>query len=314
MQPTDWLWDILLEIRKIISVHRSEIRLISILIEDSGFKIISNYITDKRFKKQLIFTTYVGIPQLHDTACYFINSNFEVNLEYNNTLNYEELKFMEVLLPVCFSSLKAVKIKRAVSVLHLAQSIDGKIATVSGNSKWISCDENLVFVHRLRALCDGILIGARTLNKDNPALTVRHVHGPNPVKVVIGNSAHNFKKISKSGEKIYHLVSKSGINHPSIDTICLEEQNHSISPFIILEELYKHGIYNVYIEGGANTASHFLHDGAVNIINVYISSKIFGSGISIELPLINEVEDSIVVKNSHFVKMGEGILLQGYIS
>lgn len=315
MLTSDFLWEILLETRKLVAVHNTDIRLLSVLIHSGSFKLEVNYVTDKQFDKQIIFTTSAGIPSIQNTACFLLGRNYEINLLYNNnSLNQEEIDFLILLLPVCFLPLRALKMKRAVSVLHLAQSLDGKIATLSGNSKWISNDENLIYVHRLRALCDGILIGAKTLNKDNPALTVRHVKGPNPVKIVLGNSANNFVNIVKSHDKILHLVSKTGINHSSTNTICLEEQNHAISPVTILEELFKLGILSVYIEGGAYTASHFLMDGAVNLINIYIAPKIFGSGIGIELPEIKGVDECVSISRTTFSKMGEGILVQGFIN
>ncbi|MEO0604067.1 MAG: RibD family protein, partial [Myxococcota bacterium] len=74
---------------------------------------------------------------------------------------------------------------RPYVVAHLAQSLDGCIALPAGESQWISGHEDLVHTHRLRALCDAVLVGARTVVHDDPQLTVRHVEGPHPLRVVL---------------------------------------------------------------------------------------------------------------------------------
>src|ERR1700689_2004883 len=68
---------------------------------------------------------------------------------------------------------------------RIAQSLDGYIATREGESVWISGPDDLRHTHQLRALCDAVLVGARTIRADNPLLTTRLVEGPNPVRVVL---------------------------------------------------------------------------------------------------------------------------------
>ncbi len=70
-------------------------------------------------------------------------------------------------------------------ILKTAQSLDGRIATITGDSKWISGPEALKFAHRLRAECDAVAIGAGTVKADNPQLTVRLVKGRNPYRIII---------------------------------------------------------------------------------------------------------------------------------
>src|SRR5215470_11184576 len=75
--------------------------------------------------------------------------------------------------------------RETLTIAHLAQSLDGRIATVSGRSQFITGKEDLLHAHRLRALCDAVLVGRRTVAEDDPQLTTRLCPGPSPVRVVI---------------------------------------------------------------------------------------------------------------------------------
>ena len=79
----------------------------------------------------------------------------------------------------------AVAVERPYVVAHMAQSLDGRIALPCGSSQWITGPADLEHTHRLRALCDAVLVGANTVVADDPQLTVRRVPGPNPLRVVL---------------------------------------------------------------------------------------------------------------------------------
>src|ERR1700747_420767 len=84
-----------------------------------------------------------------------------------------------------FDPLRAGSIDDLVVVGQLGQSLDGRIATNSGHSKYINCEAGLDHLHRLRALMDAVVIGVGTALADNPQLTVRRVAGPNPARVIL---------------------------------------------------------------------------------------------------------------------------------
>ena len=71
------------------------------------------------------------------------------------------------------------------AIAHLAQSLDGRIATAGGESQWLTGEADLRHTHRLRALADAVIVGAGTVRQDNPRLTVRHCSGDQPVRVVL---------------------------------------------------------------------------------------------------------------------------------
>jgi len=101
---------------------------------------------------------------------------WECRLPVNDTRR----ELLNLYLPICSATLK-----HPVTVGHLGQSLAGFIATPSGDSQFVTGDDNLVHVHRMRALCDAVVVGAGTVAADDPQLTTRHVPGPNPLRVVI---------------------------------------------------------------------------------------------------------------------------------
>ena len=87
---------------------------------------------------------------------------------------------IDLYLPICSAT-----VVNPVTVGHLGQSLDGFIATHSGESQYVTGEENILHLHRMRALCDAVVVGAGTVAADDPQLTTRHVDGPNPLRVVL---------------------------------------------------------------------------------------------------------------------------------
>jgi diaminohydroxyphosphoribosylaminopyrimidine deaminase / 5-amino-6-(5-phosphoribosylamino)uracil reductase len=135
-------------------------------------------------------------------------------------------------------------------VLKLASSIDGRTAAPDGTSQWITGDEARADVHRLRAQSDAVIVGAATVRADDPSLTVRHVEGPDPLRVVLG-----------------HAPEKAKV-HPALEL--------TGKPDEILDELGARGVLQVLIEGGATVAGDFHRAGVVDRYVLYIAPVLFG--------------------------------------
>lgn len=215
-------------------------------------------------------------------------------------------------LPYALLPWKAASLKRAVTVAHFAQSLDGKIATNTGHSRWIGNHENLLHAHRMRALCEGILIGKGTLTSDEPALTVRHVSGENPQRIVLSSSPCNFDSLMNSSEEEIWWI--GGEQHPSEQVRCLEWKNPGKENPCeqLLEYLYEEGISTVFIEGGSRTTSAFLKENVIDIMQFHISPLVFGSGIpGIALPEIEEVGQSVSFSTWTFLPVGDSMMFVG---
>ncbi|MEM6317678.1 MAG: RibD family protein [Bacteroidota bacterium] len=237
---------------------------------------------------------------------------------HTNHLNSETLLFLQKYLPYALLPLKAKRLGRAISVTHFAQTLDAKIATLSGDSKWIGNAENLTHAHRMRALCSGVLVGCRTVEFDNPKLTVRHVVGPNPTKIILGSPKKNLTDLVENTveEKIVIFGKLAGQEASKVAFYPLpyDVTTAIISPQAILEKLFELGIETVYIEGGAKTTSNFLNAGAVDVLQLHFAPLIFGSGkTSIELPSIDMVKEAIQFSEYHFLPFGDSMMFTGFL-
>ena len=253
----------------------------------------------------------------HPQATIFYLEGSTVVLDYEYQVEEEIVEFLATYLPYCFLSLRARQQQRAVTIAHFAQSLDGKIATQEGHSRWIGNEENLVHAHRMRALCDSILIGSRTLNADHPALTVRLVEGENPRKVVLCSTEGDFSSLrAESSSSV--LVIGTG-EDPCVEnaTYCQlpSGENDRIASNDILRHLYAQGLYTVYVEGGATTTSYFLQEGAVDILQLHVAPLIFGSGLdSFSLPGITTVDEAIRFAPFYYKPIGDAFMFVGEVS
>lgn len=194
--------------------------------------------------------------------------------------------------------------------VHFAQTLDGKIATVTGKSKWIGNQENLVHAHRIRALVDAILIGGTTFRIDKPRLDVRLVKGKNPVKIIIANSKIELDNLCEGKTFLFCNNELKYENLPNeTEVIPINNYENTISSKAILKILKQKGIHSILIEGGAQTIRNFIEERMISRIEFHIAPMFFGSGKnSIELVDIQELDQAIVLKKPQYFKMGNAIM------
>lgn len=229
------------------------------------------------------------------------------------SLSEESLEFLKKYLPYCFLSYHAKRLNRCIGVAHFAQSLDGKIATQTGDSRWIGNEENLIHAHRMRALCDGIIVGNNTVRNDRPQLTVRRVEGDNPQRIIIGASQVDLSSLMEcSSDSILVVSNIATYQNQQVKHLRIPSDNCRINSLTLLQELYQKNIYSVYIEGGAMTTSNFLKDQAVDVLQLHIAPLLFGSGKQgISLPEITEVEQSQQFAEFDFYKIGDSVMFVG---
>jgi diaminohydroxyphosphoribosylaminopyrimidine deaminase/5-amino-6-(5-phosphoribosylamino)uracil reductase len=171
---------------------------------------------------------------------------------------------------------------RPFVVAQLGQSLDGRIATASGASRWINSASALDHLHRLRAHVDAVVVGVGTITADDPFLTVRRVAGHQPARVVIdpnGRLDPNARCLSSDGARCFVVKGKDGPVPRGAEPLLVESLGDSLEPAAIAEALFRLGLKKILIEGGAKTVSHFIDARMVDRIHLLVAPVILGSGI-----------------------------------
>ncbi len=189
---------------------------------------------------------------------------------------------------------------RPFVVAQLGQAMDGRIATLTGESRWINRDAALDHVHRLRAAVDAVVVGIGTVLADDPILNVRRVKGHNPARVVIDPSARipDTARCLDSQDGAARFVVRA-LDAPAAvgaETIRVERdpEERTVSPRAIVDALYARGLRRLLIEGGAWTVSEFIKAGVVDRLHVLVAPVILGSGkTGLSLDPIARLSDAI---------------------
>ena len=182
---------------------------------------------------------------------------------------------------------------------QIGQSLDGCVATASGHSHYINGPAGLAHLHRLRAIVDAVVVGVGTALADDPQLTVRHVAGRNPARVVIDPGARlpaAAKIFARDGVRC--LVMTAHNVKPQlpadIEIVGLQTFQRRISPEAILSALHERGLRRILIEGGTETVSRFLVANCLDRLHVVVAPIIIGSGRpSFNLPPIGRVQEAL---------------------
>lgn len=163
---------------------------------------------------------------------------------------------------------------------QIGQSLDGRIATETGDAQDVSGEDGLLHLHRLRALADAVVIGVNTAIHDNPQLTVRLTEGQNPARVVIdpnGRLPNEARLLQDSSARRIVIQAVEKERPAGVKTITLPRSTR-IDPKDIIKALQELGFRRIMIEGGGITITHFLEAGLLNRLHVSIAPLLIGSG------------------------------------
>ena len=186
----------------------------------------------------------------------------------------------DLYLPVCNAGAG-----RPLTVGHLGQSLDGYIATGTGDSDYVTGTANIVHLHRMRALCDAVVIGAETVASDNPRLTTRRVPGPNPLRVILDpqRRLHGDYHVFRDGEAPTLLVSSTQATRANpqpgqVETIAVGERDGRLRLDVLLGVLHDRGCAAVFVEGGGATVSGFLDADLLDRLQLAVAPLLIGCG------------------------------------
>jgi riboflavin-specific deaminase-like protein len=190
-------------------------------------------------------------------------------------------ELLNLYLPICSATSS-----RPMTIGHLGQSLDGFIATPSGDSQFVTGDDNIVHLHRMRALSDAVIVGAGTVATDDPQLTVRHVPGPNPLRVVFDPGkglAPTYRVFTDDTGPTLYICSRSlvgpgetRLGAATIVGVDCDDASGGVAETLRL--LRARGCSRIFVEGGGVTVSAFLQANLLDRLQIAIAPVIIGDG------------------------------------
>ncbi|EDM69485.1 bifunctional deaminase-reductase-like protein [Roseobacter sp. AzwK-3b] len=168
-----------------------------------------------------------------------------------------------------------------ITVAQIGQSLDGRIATVTGDARDVSGPDGLAHLHRMRALVDGVVIGVRTALHDSPRLTVRLCKGPNPARIVIdprGRLPDDAPLLRADGTRRIVIQAVDRPRPAGVEVIRLNDRESLLDPAQILSALRAKGLSTLMIEGGGITISRFLEARRLTRLQVAVAPLLIGAG------------------------------------
>ena len=208
--------------------------------------------------------------------------------------------------------------------LKAAISLDGKMNLANGSSKWITGIESRTEAHRMRAENDAVIVGIGTVLADDPELTVRHVEGVDPLRVVLDSRlrtppsakiiGHDGKCIIITTSKAETFRSKSLIDAGAVIAVT-DSNNDHVDLRQVLKFLAGKGVLTLMAEGGAEILSAFLREGLADYVKLFIAPKIFGEGKSINTEMnFADVNAAFRLTNTITRTLGDDIMTEGRLS
>lgn len=209
--------------------------------------------------------------------------------------------------------------------LKLAQTLDGKIATSLGASRWITGEEARGEVHRLRSIYDAVMVGEATVRADDARLTVRHCSGRNPLRVVLDCrlSLSLESKIFEAeaptlvfASSVFAGLAKVALlRERGITVLFVDEHNGKLDLRQVLVELHNRQVLSVLVEGGSRLSASFIHEKLVDKIFIFLAPKLFGGdGLSAFAPLgISTPAQAVNLLFEPPQFFGHDILLEAYV-
>ena len=228
-------------------------------------------------------------------------------------LNERFFKFMKTGLP--FVTLK------------FAQTLDGRIATASGHSRWISSEKSLRFSHILRSAHDAVLVGIGTTLKDDPELTVRRIRGKNPLRIIVDSSLSipmeaQVLKNQATAQTIIATTANADseklarLNSSGIEVLIVgDDTDKRVDLKKLFTKLGKRNISSVLVEGGSAIITSIMKSKLTDRMVIVIAPKIVGKGIEAVGDLnIQSMDESLRIAYKKIRRLGDDLIIDGRLA
>lgn len=222
---------------------------------------------------------------------------------------------------------KWIEHKKPFIVLKAAMTLDGKIATATGQSKWITNETSRAYGYKLRDIYDGIMVGINTVIEDNPMFTARVDGGKNPIRIVVDSSLRidiNANVVQdKSAKTIVATTDKADkdkilkLQAQDVDVIVVDkDKNDKVDIEKLLDILGQQNICSILVEGGATLSGSFVAKKLVDKVYFFIAPKIIG-GKEAKTPVagtgILNLQEALALKDIQIEKLEEDVLIIGRV-
>lgn len=219
-----------------------------------------------------------------------------------------------------------IQTKQPYVVMKYAMTLDGKIATYTGASKWITGEEARTYVHKQRHRYRAIMVGVGTVLTDNPLLTCRIEGGRNPIRIICDTKLRTpldsqLVQTAKEVPTILATCCMDTEKHLPYEAagcriLPVEEEHGHLNLSILMQLLGEKGIDSILLEGGATLNWSALKSGIVQKVEAFIALKLFG-GATAKTPIAGEgfpsPSEGVILKNQHIRQIGEDILIEGEV-
>jgi len=259
-------------------------------------------------------------------VCAMVDPNPKVNGKGIEILKKNKIKVEVGLLEEDAKKLNEVYMKYISTglpfvILKWASTLDGKIATLDGDSKWISNEQSRKFAHKLRSQADAVLVGVETIIQDNPKLDTRLVKGKNPIKIILDTKGRlpldsRIVLNAKSERTILATVcaDKEKFEDSNLEVWKLREgKNGQVDLLSLLKKAGENKITSILVEGGQKVLTSFMQEKLADKIYCFIAPKIMGKGLDAMAELgIRKISDSVQLKDVEIKKIEDNVLISGY--
>jgi diaminohydroxyphosphoribosylaminopyrimidine deaminase/5-amino-6-(5-phosphoribosylamino)uracil reductase len=212
--------------------------------------------------------------------------------------------------------------QRPFSILKYAMTLDGKIATTTGHSAWVTGTTARQWVHQQRAIADAVIVGGNTVRRDNPFLTTHGVSDRNPLRVVMSRQCNlpseaNLWDVSENPTVVFTEVNgnrelQQSLHNRGVEVVAFPQ----LTPDAVLVDLYNRGFSQVFWECGGVLAAEALKSGSIQKVMAFIAPKIIG-GQTAPSPVgdlgLTQMTEALMLKKVEIQAIGDDFLLQGYL-
>ncbi len=214
-----------------------------------------------------------------------------------------------------------IRDRRPYVTLKAAVTLDGRIATRTGDARWITGEEARRWVHRLRDRVDAVLVGAGTARADDPRLTARLPggRGRDPVRVVLDThlslppGLKLFRARSPAPTLVAHASARTRRLGPGVELLRCRRGEGGVDLVDLLGKLAARGVTHLLVEGGARVHARFLEEGLVDRVAVFVAPKLAGAD---GVPLFAgagpaRMADALRLEEVQIERVGDDVLVQG---